>query len=546
MPRHGAWLNTQTFAVNSTMTDIDPKALREMLFDGEEMALLDVREQGEFGQCHLYQAINAPLSRLELLVRDLVPRLTTRIAVTAADNAALAARGADALAGLGYTDLRIVTGGPAAWEDAWFTLYSGINVPSKAFGEAVEHHYGTPSVTAGQLKRMQDKGEDLVVLDSRTFAEYRNMNIPGGVSVPGGELAYRVRDFVGSDATTVVVNCAGRTRSIVGAQSVINSGIPNKVVALENGTMGWHLAGYELEHGRTDRFADGDPETIAAAHEMRDRVAADFGVETVDQARLAKWRDEADRRTLYLLDVRDPEEFVRGHFPGARSAPGGQLVQATDFQIGVPRGRIVLVDDTGVRATITAHWLVQMGYPEVYVLEGGPDAGLATDDGASEALPDVETLTPDELAAALSGGGATVLDVGESRAFRKSHVPGAVWAIRTRIAETGPGLPQGGSVVVTSDDGSLARLAVEEVRAITGGDVKVLDGGTSAWTAAGHPTEASPETPPDDACIDVFLRAYDRNTDVEAKMQEYIDWEVNLVNQIEADPDVNFRLGPVS
>lgn len=528
------------------MADIDPEILREMLFDGEELALLDVREQGEFGQCHLFHAINAPLSRLELLVPDLVPRLSTRIAMTAAGDASLAARGLAALSALGYSDLHVLTGDPGEWEAAGFTMYSGINVPSKAFGEAVEHHFGTPSISADELRRMQDAGEDLVVLDSRTFAEYRNMSIPGGVSVPGGELAYRVRDMVGSDGTTVVINCAGRTRSIVGAQSVINSGIPNRVLALENGTMGWHLAGYELEHGRTDRFAGGDPETIDEAHATRDRIAAEYGIETIDRARLAEWRDEADRRTLYLLDVRDPGEFAAGHLPGSRSAPGGQLVQATDFRIGVPRGRVVLVDDTRVRATMTAHWLVQMGYPEVYVLAGGiggADA-LVTEDGAPHGCRAGEAVTPDELADAISAGAVTVLDVGESRAHRKAHIPGAVWAVRTRIAETGPELPKDGAVVVTSGDGALAGLAVDEVHAITGGIVQVLDGGTAAWTAAGHPTEASPETPPDDACIDVYLRAYDRNAGVEAKMQEYIDWEVNLVNQIEADPDVNFRLGP--
>ncbi len=204
-------------------------------------------------------------------------------------------------------------------------------MPSKAFGEAIEHHFGTPSIDAQGLKAMQDRGDDLVILDSRTFAEYRNMNIPGGISVPGGELAYRVRDFAPSPETTVVVNCAGRTRSIVGAQSVINSGIPNKVVALENGTMGWHLAGLELEHGRVDRYPDGDPQSVDAALAMRDRVIRDYGIRTINRDLLAQWQGEADRHTLYLLDVRDPAEFAAGHLPGARSAPGGQLVQATDF-----------------------------------------------------------------------------------------------------------------------------------------------------------------------------------------------------------------------
>lgn len=526
------------------MTIMNSENLRAALGAKDELAVLDLREQGEFGTCHLFWAVNAPLSRLELEVARLVPRKSTPVVVVTAGDAGLADRGAAALADLGYTDVAICADTPDDWTAAGFTIYSGINVPSKAFGEAVEHHYATPALHASELKAMQNRGDDLVVLDSRTFAEYHNMNIPQGISVPGGELAYRVRDLVPSEDTLVVVNCAGRTRSILGAQSVINAGIPNKVIALENGTMGWHLAGLELEHGRTDRFPAGDPVTLDAALAMRDRIAAAHGVEAIDRARLAEWQNEADRRTLYLLDVRDPDEFATGHLPGSRSAPGGQLVQATDFQIGVPNGRIVLIDDTGVRATMTAHWLVQMGYPDVYVLEGGLAGTLETAGQAGAQSKDVPVIDADALAARLSDDDVTVLDLGESRVFRKGHIPGAQWAIRSRIASTGPALPNTGTLVLTSDDGRLAALALAEAQALTQADVRVLAGGTNAWVAAGHGTEADPTTPADADCIDVYLRAYDRNTDVEARMQEYIDWEVALIDQIAADDDVQFKMGP--
>jgi len=526
------------------MIAMNSEDLRAALGNADELALLDLREQGEFGACHLFWAVNAPLSRLELEVPRLVPRLSTPIVVTTAGNENLAARATAALAALGYSDITVCADTPDDWAAAGFTLYSGINVPSKAFGEAVEHHYGTPSVDARELKAMQDRGEDLVVLDSRTFAEYRNMNIPGGISVPGGELAYRVRDLAPDPGTTVVVNCAGRTRSILGAQSVINAGISNKVVALENGTMGWHLAGLELEHGRTDRFPAGDPKRLADTLEMRDRIAATHGVAMIDRETLARWQSEAGDRTLYLLDVRDPDEFVAGHLPGSRSAPGGQLVQATDFQIGVPNGRIVLIDDTGVRATMTAHWLVQMGYRDVSVLADGLSGDLETGPEPGPALPDVPMIDVATLDARRRE--VAVLELGESRVFRKGHIPGAGWAIRSWIAETGPSLTDTDTLVITSADGMLAALAVGEAEALTEANVYALEGGTDAWIAAGYPTEADPLVPADEACIDVYLRAYDRNTDVEAKMQEYIDWEVALIEQIAADDDVQFRLGAAS
>src|SRR3954468_7316465 len=76
----------------------------------------------------------------------------------------------------------------------------------------------------------------MVVLDSRPFDEYQRVSIPTAVNVPGAELALRIHDLAPSPQTLVVVNCAGRTRSIIGAQSLINAGVPNKVVALRNGT----------------------------------------------------------------------------------------------------------------------------------------------------------------------------------------------------------------------------------------------------------------------------------------------------------------------
>ena len=69
--------------------------------------------------------------------------------------------------------------------------------------------------------------------------------------------------------------------------------------------------------------------------------------------------------------MRSPEEFKSGHLTGSKSAPVGQLFQAIDEYVGVRNSRLVLIDDTGVRAIITASWLIQMGWEEVYVLEGG-------------------------------------------------------------------------------------------------------------------------------------------------------------------------------
>src|SRR5262249_52473652 len=159
------------------------------------------------------------------------------------DDDGLAQRAARILADAGYTDIASLAGGIKAWAAAGYELFSGVNVPSKAFGEFVEHESGTPNIGARELDALIRTGADIVVLDSRPFDEYRRVSIPTATSVPGAELVLRIRDLAPSPETLVVVNCAGRTRSIIGAQSLINAGVPNRVVALRNGTMGFALAG---------------------------------------------------------------------------------------------------------------------------------------------------------------------------------------------------------------------------------------------------------------------------------------------------------------
>jgi rhodanese-related sulfurtransferase len=524
---------------------VDAQTLRLMLQNGEELAVLDVREEGVFSQRHILLARCLPLSRLELRVADLVPRRSTRI-VLVDDGDGLAERAANRLRAFGYSDVATLAGGMAAWETAGYVAFSGINVPSKAFGEFIEHHHDTPNITAPELKRLLDEGADVVVLDSRPMDEYRRMNIPTGIDCPGAELAYRVRDAAPSPETLVVVNCAGRTRSIIGAQSLINAGVPNRVMALRNGTMGWTLAGFELEKGSGRTAPEVTPEGLAWARAAAARVAERFGVRRIDRAEFARWQSERDRRTLYVCDVRHPHEYEAGHLPGSISAPGGQLVQATDHYIGTLNSRIVLVDDTGVRATMTAHWLVQMGWTDVAVLVGGLATAplergprkptvLGLDDRAGP-------ISVAELRGTLAVGGPIVVDVEGSRAYRAGHIPGAWFAIRARLGSAFAKLPESLELVFTSEDGVLARLAAADAIAL-GRAARYLDGGTAAWRAAGLALEAG-ETRMADEPIDAWLRPYDRAKSQEEAMNEYIAWELGLVSQIERDATAHFRLFP--
>jgi rhodanese-related sulfurtransferase len=446
----------------------------------------------------------------------------------------------------GYTDVSVLDGGIAGWEAAGFRLYSGVHVPSKAFAEVVEHEAGTPYVTAPELKALIDSGTDIAIFDSRSYEEYHNNSIPTAISVPGAELVYRFTDMVSSPDTTVIVNCGGRTRSIIGAQALRNAGFPNKIMSLKDGTMAWHLAGFEVVHGATGRPPEVSEAGRRAALEAARAVADRCGIGRIDKAALATWRAEADRRTLYVLDVRTPEEYRAGHLAGARSAPGGQLVQETDAHIATWNARVVLVDDNGVRATMTASWLKQMGWNDVAVLVADPSGG---DWETGPHVPRVlglegtaaASIEPAALRDKLPAGATVLIDLDTSRRYTEGHIPGAWFAIRSRLAEDLGKLQQAETIVLTSPDGAAARLAAAELAGSTKAAIMVLAGGTEGWIAAGLPLETGPThmaSEPDD----VVLSARERGQGREEAMREYLAWEIDLVNQMATDDDQRFRV----
>ena len=383
---------------------------------------------------------------------------------------------------------------------------------------------------------------DIVVMDARRFEEYRTMSIPTGTSVPGGELVLRVQDLAPRPETTVIVNCAGRTRSIIGTQSLINAGIPNKVFALRNGTIGWTLAGLRLDHGAERRFPQLSDEARRLARERAQALAQRVGLRTIDPDTLARWRDRRDV-TVYLLDVRTPEEFASGHLPGFRSAPGGQLVQATDEWVGVRHAHLVLFDDDGARATLAASWLIQMGWQNVFVVHGPIASDRETGSRPPQRPPlpahGLPALSPQTLATDLAQW--TVIDLAPSPRHAAGHIPGAWFAARARLTKALQNLPGAGPLLMTSWDGVLAQFAAGELRALTDRAIALLDGGTQAWDAAGLPLEQG-ITRAAHEVDDVYKRPYEGTDNAAGAMQAYLDWEFGLVAQLARDGTHGFQV----
>ena len=531
---------------------LKPVDVHAALLARDETALLDVREEDPFAQSHPLWAANFPLGRIELDAWGRIPRRDTRIVVYG-EGPDDAVRAAQRLRGLGYTQVHLLAGGLAGWAAAGLELFRDVNVPSKSFGEWVEDVRHTPSLAAEEVQALLDAKADVVLLDARRFDEYQTMNIPGSTSVPGAELVLRVRDLAPGPATRVIVNCAGRTRSIIGTQSLVNAGIPNPVSALRNGTIGWTLAGQALEHGAGRRFGPASAAARDAARHDARAVAERAGVRRIGAAQLAHWVAEPGR-TTYRFDVRTPEEYAAGHRQGFRSAPGGQLVQETDVHAPVRGARIVLVDhdgtpagsrDAGVRAEMSASWLAQMGW-EVAVLDADAASdGVETgaDAPPRPAPPQVHGITSQTLADWLASPGSDVqvIDVTTSASHVKRHIPGAWFVLRSQLREALKILPAAKRHVVTCGTSLLAPFAAQDLQALLGpqAEVHVLLGGTAAWADAGLPVEAgdqrlaSPRT-------DRYRRPYEGTDNAQAAMQAYLDWEFGLVAQLKRDRTHHF------
>ncbi|MGO9952176.1 MAG: rhodanese-like domain-containing protein [Dissulfurispiraceae bacterium] len=545
---------TSTLGARSAFADefshVSAVSLKTMESDGKEIAIIDPREEGVFGEAHLLLAVNIPLSKFEIEIGTLVPRKSTRLVLTDGGDGQ-AERAAAKLKELGYNSVAILDGGVPAWRAAGYEAFSGMSVPTKGFGEWIAVTYGTPTITPEELHQKLAAGKDVLILDSRPANEYANMNIPGSINVPVSELVYRFPELQVKPDTLVVVNCAGRTRSLIGAQTLINAGVKN-VVALRGGTPAWQMAGFYLEHGSTRHAPEPWGKNLKQALETAQKVADRYQVRMIDAKTLESYKAE-NGRTVYIIDVRTPDEFRAGHRPDSIYAWGVQLVQSTDKYVASRNARLVLVDDHMVRALMTASWLVQAGWPDAVVL-ADPFSGVQLETGDRRAvvpglneirLPRIE---PEKLNELIQAKKVTVIDFADSISYKIGHIPGAWFAIRSRLAESINKFPGSLDFVATGDNAALVALAARDLAELSGKPVSILSGGNAAWRKAKFPLSKGFEnlsTKTDDVFRMPFLWGhFDDKEEFEKAAIAYKIWELQLPAQLERAGELKFVGAP--
>lgn len=546
------------------MNKITAVDLKRLLSTHQEFALIDIREHGQYGESHLFFAVSIPFSALEYRFKELAPRVKTPIVIYAnAQQEALLHQAVVHLNTMGYEDVRVLDGGIEAWQAAGFNTFAGVNLPSKTFGELAEHAYKTPHLSAHALHDLlNDPEANVLVLDGRPVTEYKKMNIPGAACCPNGELALRAAQMVKDDNTTIVINCAGRTRSIIGAQSLINFGIKNPVYALENGTQGWYLEDYALEHGSNRLYPSQIDEPLTQQLQVKGKALIErFELANLTVNEFNTMLTEESDTTFYLCDVRTKEEFDASKWPAiVRHTPGGQLIQATDEFIGVKNATLVLLDTDGIRAPLVASWLKQLGW-KVYLLapQSADDLSLLKADywalnqaSYSTELRHCTTLTATALDDFISSQPELlVFDTRNSIDFRKQHLSTSHWLNRAhlpaqnKLAKTLLQAPKETPILLMGDKPFINELLAQDLEGL-GFKTLYLAVVTSDFFDNTKLLIKSDETVlDDDDCIDYLFFVHDRHHGNKAAAIQYLKWETDLISQVDEQEKSYFNFSYV-
>ena len=531
-----------------SIASIDPPALQALLASASLHACIDVRERGEFARAQI--AGTSPVNRgaLELRMPVMVPDGRIPVVVLC-DDGRRSGLAAETLASMGYTDVRVLAGGVDAWQRRGLPVRSGWGVHGKEYGERVAHGGDVTHLSAVELAKRRKAGEDVVVVDVRSREEYLRGHVPDTYHIPGGNLLLDAPRLPLKQDTTLVVSCAGRTRGILGAQLLRDNGFTN-VYALENGVMGWFLAGGEIATGTGKEVPrESSPDRSGRIRQATEALASKNVLRrcTGDDFRAVYESGE----TCYLLDVRLPEEYETGHIPRSIPLPLGQMALAHENFLAVRGAPVYVVSDDDLRPVWAAALLRNLGFGDVSILDGGLRGwtadGLDLERGVPEpaifGLPEAQAratfIDPPALQAHVESS-ALALDVRSIGEYGFAHIPGTRWLPRGRleldIARIAPdkALP----LAVVCDNAVRSTLAASTLRRRGYGDVRVLQGGTRAWESGGRALEdglegtgVSTEEAQADFGHSVWHGALGKSRE---DMQRYLSWEIDLVKDEEA------------
>ena len=398
---------------------------------------------------------------------------------------------------MGYAQAASLSGGFTAWRGATLVVATGWGAPGKRVGEEIAHCGDDLQASAGEVAVWMETGKALVV-DIRPPWEHRQGHVPGAANVPAGELpgyAPAIQAAVASGRIEhVITHCAGRTRGIAAAALLRSLGV-QAAQALENGCMGWLLDGRKLE------FGPGPDTGLRTTLPVAVTEATSFVDPSPQRARSISAEEIEERRrstrAFYLVDLRTPEAYLRGHIAGAVSLPAGQVLLESEAWLAIAALPIVLVGSSRAQTNWVADHLHALEFRDVAALDDGLDAWQGADKPIETGRPPLQlpAISGDASAQPISAAEFVahperwnVLDVRSAGEWGIGHLANSRCIPRGmlegHIEELGDaGLP----LLLVSATGLRARLARDTLsRNLSHSqDMAVLGGGINAAIAAG-------------------------------------------------------------
>ncbi|MDP3137711.1 MAG: rhodanese-like domain-containing protein [Burkholderiaceae bacterium] len=450
-------------------------SLQAALAAREPLALLDVREMGEYRLGHIFGATPLPLGDLEERARRYVPQPHLEVVVCGGDDGRQG-RAAQRLRAMGFSNVSVLAGGVSGWQQEGRAGATGWGFEGKQFGEQVAVAERIPHVDAEEVAAGLDDPE-VIVLDSRTPAEFLKGHIPGARWLPPFQSLLHAADLCRAHRS-VYVNCAGRTRSLLGARLLRGMGFDN-VYAVQNGTWGWLHSGRKLEKGEGATVAPPTDAALAQADAYARALAGRRGIDILDADQARHFTQAA--ASGYVVDVRGLDAFRAAHVPGSFHIEGSLLQFLAEERFAVRSLPVLVIGEQTADGAAGAALLRDLGYA-AYCIEGGFAAWQSSDaptQAGDEQWPDagvpepgmgaVEILDWPVASRRLHDGAAVALDLRSLGDFTLGHLPGALSLPLGRLEEMHASLVKG-----------LAYIAVGEGRKAVRGAARLRAAGFNA------------------------------------------------------------------
>lgn len=482
------------------MIEITASQLKDLMQSNDLYAVLDVRDFGEFYLAHIPWANSLPRGALEFRADTLLPHKNVNVVVYG--RADQLREACETLEALGYSRVSFLKGGFSSWKDAGFAIMSGSNTPGKEYAERVYVQRSVPSLTVKEYIARRSQGEMFYCIDPRPEPDFLTSHLPGSYNIPGGEIPFEVTDIARVRQAKILVVCGGRTRGILGAFILQKMGVTNAYV-LDDGLGAWRIAGHECEAGAGQPRSPASETSIAIGIDFAEQLAKEENIKFLSLDEVKAQLDRGD--VIYMLDARLPNEYSEWHIESSVNLPAGQVSNSVEDVVAVRNATLVTISQNRARAIIAAFWLKEIGYPHVYVLDGGirtwAKRRLPIRSGGMlvTAVPRLETaqqrvtfISVQELKAKLDSGDQPLLvDERSIGAFGTSHIPGARWVSRSYLTTdiTTEVPDRDTSFIVYCDDSRTSALSILQLEELGYANVVVLEGGVDAWCKAGYPLE---------------------------------------------------------